>query len=128
MVLENKPFDSYLLGAPWVQSALRSQDATEKWFSDSFSKKPGAAGPDKAPDRCWMGEHRSRVGVGWRMFRIQGFKDVVSLERVGESLERPKRKSHFIIVGRGAWDMRGQPTALREGLPGTELRLEDRPG
>lgn len=75
---------------PWVQSALRSQDATEKWFSDSFSKKPGAAGPDKAPDRCWMGEHRSQVGVGWRMFKDPGIQRCSELRESGRELRETK--------------------------------------
>lgn len=76
-----------------MQSALRSQDATERWFSDSFSRKPEAAGPDKAPNRCWVGS----IDHGWEWagegLRTQGFKDVMSLERVvtGPRLGGPGR-------------------------------------
>lgn len=68
-------------------------------------------------DAGWGSTDHGWVWAG-ECLRIQGFKDVVSLERVGESLERPKRKSHFIIVGRGAWDMRGTAHCPQRGVTG----------
>lgn len=66
-------------------------------------------------DAGWGSTDHGWVWAG-ECLRIQGFKDVVSLERVGESLERPKCKSHFIIVGRGAWDMRGTAHCPQRGV------------
>lgn len=52
-----------------MKSALKSQDAAKRWFSDSFRRKLGAAGPAQRPDRCWLEEHRAWVGVSWRVFK-----------------------------------------------------------